>query len=408
MRILSSMLLSLTLGTYPATSLAAQEREVKQPQPPSLIGLINDVDVTVTDLTEEKLNNPPKREIKSERLEEPLKQKLTRPDPKLLLQKHAASFRLVTPTIGINFVNAISRDSEVSQLQVIGEHRLLSPQYPVEPGFGGTIQQQIQQQIRAQAESFGRMIKFLPKDTKIAKEELDFFADPQNLEGCLTMSPIRDNQSEIAQSWRFVVLGATPEEAEKRATALLTLLDDGAFRPIRLEIFKIREPLCQQIREQRKMREAAKQSSNAAEEQLKSYVDYTPDMLSNLRVQQLQLEVELAGVQARIATCEKFLAQPNLKAERRNQLEDVKVSAEIELSGFEARRMKSEEFIRKVKTKNVLTAKSDTANSAYINAQNSIQNLERQIRNIDAAIHAYAPLPLVDNKIVVQPLEWTQ
>jgi chromosome segregation ATPase len=189
---------------------------------------------------------------------------------------------------------------------------------------------------------------------------------------------------------------------------LLTLLDDGAFRPIRREIFKKREPLCQQLREQRKTREAAKQTASTVEEELKSYVDYTPDMLSNLRVQQLQLEVELAGVQARIATCEKFLARPNLKSERQNQLEDVKVAAEIELSGFEARRMKSEEFIRKVKTKNVLAANFDKATSAHSIAQNRIRELEQQIKNIDAAIHAYAPLPLVDNKIVVQPLEWTQ
>lgn len=37
-----------------------------------------------------------------------------------------------------------------------------------------------------------------------------------------------------------------------------------------------------------------------------------------------------------------------------------------------------------------------------------VLRLESQIKQIDAAIHAYAPLPLVDNKITVQPLEWTQ
>ena len=154
--------------------------------------------------------------------------------------------------------------------------------------------------------------------------------------------------------------------------------------------------------------EATQRSMNVTQEELKAYADFTPDMLSILRVQQLQLDVDLAGVKARIAACERLLAQPALKAERRNQIEDIKVAAEIELSGFEARRTKSNEFIGKVKTKVDLLNKFSTAEVSLANAPITIGGLEEQIKTIDAAIRAYAPLPLVDNKVVVQPLEWTQ
>ena len=89
------------------------------------------------------------------------------------------------------------------------------------------------------------MTKFLPGGETLAKEELDFFANPETLGGMLSISSYVDNRERTnVRYWVFSVLGTTPEEAEKRAKALLLLLDQGAFRPIQLEIFKRREPLC--------------------------------------------------------------------------------------------------------------------------------------------------------------------
>ena len=116
--------------------------------------------------------------------------------------------------------------------------------------------------------------------------------------------------------------------------------------------------------------------ASVIQDELKSYLDFTPDMLSNLRVQQLQLDVDLAGVKARIAACERLLAQPALKADRRNQIEDLKVAAEIEFSGFEARLAKSNEFIGKVKTKIELLSKLSSADSAQTTGHETSQIFE--------------------------------
>src|SRR6188474_2250028 len=109
MRFLSSLALLSMLGTCHAPSLLAQGRDLKELQPTPL-GVINDVDITVTDLTEEKLNKPPKREIRVERVEEPLKSKLPKADPKLFEQKYAATLRLRIRSIGRNYAVA-TRDA---------------------------------------------------------------------------------------------------------------------------------------------------------------------------------------------------------------------------------------------------------------------------------------------------------
>ncbi len=384
------------LGTCLVPSLLAQEREVKQPKPADM-GVINDIDVTVTDLTEEKLNNPPKREINVERVDEPLKQKLPKADPKLFEQKYVAILKLETRKNGQSYVLNSALDGSSAPNQFIGEYPLIHPH----TGYSNYSK-------LSPSECLQQMVKFLPAGKPIAKEELDFLADPQTFEGMLSFKIIQGRQQDFANVWSFLVLGATPEEAERRAKAFLTLLDQGAFRPIQLALLRTREPLCVQLRDQRKLAEAAPRLKDMVQKELTAFVDFTPDMLPNLRVQQLQLDVELAGVKARIATCEKLLAQPALKTDRRNQIEDLKVAAEIEFSGFEARRTKSEEFVGKVKTKINLLSKLSAAERQLTVAGRSTHNLEVAIRNLDATIRAYTPLPLVDNKIVLKPLEWTQ
>ncbi|MBC7854894.1 MAG: hypothetical protein IAF94_15790 [Pirellulaceae bacterium] len=393
MRLLFPLFLAAALGTCLVTSLTAQELEVKQPQP-AVLGVINDVDVTVTDLTEEKINNSPKREVKLERLAESLKLKLPKADPKLFEQKFAATFRLVISPQTRNFASFVYEgDGDAQHLAFIGQGRLLYPQ-----DSGGSD---------LPSSTFQRMIKALPKDVSPAKEERELFTNPENFGALINVVAGEYDRAENTY-WHFSFLGTTPEQVELRSKAVLTILDQGASRPIQLAILKRREPLCVQLRDQRKAVESAQRMSNVLQDELKSLADFTPDMLPNLRVQQMQLDVDLAGVQARIAACERLLEKTPQKVERRNQIEDLKVAAEIESSGFEARRAKSEEFIVKVKAKVELGTKLAKAEQSRKVALGGVRNSEEQIKRVDAAIHAYAPLPLVDNKITVQPLEWTQ
>jgi hypothetical protein len=400
MRIQFSLLFyAAALTAFSVISLHAQEIDQKQPVPADM-GVINDLDVTITDLTEEKLNNPPKREIKFERLTEPLKSQLPKPDPKLFEQKFVAKFELEIhqANFGSNYL-PLDDNGRLPKYAYLGRTLMINPRL----GFGRDGRGE------SYAGSFSTMIKELPAADAPAKEEREFFSDPKNTEGMLTLTSVSANTSTPdAIGWRVTILGTSAELVERRSKALLTIFDLGSCRPVQLAILKVREPLCEQVRDQRKTLEAARRVLNVVEDELKSSADFTPDMLADLRVQQLQLEVDLAGVKARIAACDRLLAGSALKAERRSQIEDVKVAAEIELAGFEARLRKSSEFVALVKNKVDLLSKQKTAQFKQRSAQDRIAVLEAGIKNIDEAIHAFSPLSLVGNKIVIQPIEWTQ
>jgi hypothetical protein len=393
MRFLSSLALLAMLGTCHLPSLLAQGRDPKDLQPNTApLGVINDVDVTVTDMTEEKLSNPPKREIRIERLDEPLKSKLPKADPKLFEQKFAATLR----------VRIRNRVANVP-LDERGRLPLLANLGSV----NGTGSNYVSSSSVSAAEFFTKVIAAVPTAGLPAKEEREFFSDPQVYGEMLLLTVLADQGlTSSGGHWQFTIFGTTPQLVEKRATALLEILDRGGSQPVQLAIFKQREPLCTQLRNHRKTVEDANRAVNSLQEQSKGYADFTPDMLSNLRVQQLQLEVDLAGVKARIAACDRVLAGSALKPERRSQLEDLKVAAEIELAGYEARLMKSLEFIAKVKAKMELLGKVSTLESVQSLSGDKIRQLESHIRSIDVVIRSYGPLPLVDNKITVQPLEW--
>ena len=184
------------------------------------MGVINDVDVTVTNITEEKLKNPPARKINFDRLKGPLKMQLPKPDPKILEQKFVASFCLEAPANGSNFTNAISGDEEIGPLQVIGDRSLVSPINNIS----------IDERHHTIRESITRMLQMLPAGDTIAKEEKEFLANPRTLDGMFYLAAHHEDRKK--SGWTMTVFGTTPDEAEKRAIAVITLLDQGACRPI--------------------------------------------------------------------------------------------------------------------------------------------------------------------------------
>jgi hypothetical protein len=205
------------------------------------------------------------------------------------------------------------------------------------------------------------------------------------------------------------VLGSTAAEAEQRARDLLAILDQGFSRPLQKALFQERLGQCAQLVEARdKLAQVTKSSENLSERR-KQYDDFSPDMLPGLRVQQLQLEVDLAGVKAKIVTCEKLLTKmATAELERRKPIEDAKIAAEIELSGFEARRAKAAEFVAQLKERNDVTARLDSAVNEMGRQSLRIQRATQSIQGIDQELAAFGPVRLVDDRVTIQPLEWTQ
>lgn len=361
-------------------------------------------DPCVTDLTLEKLDNPPERKTKYEVVEEVRKEKLF--DIKAADQKFTALIRIQLPKpyrtrSGVT-IGAVSRelwrDSEKHQplleLQVFPDHQLLRPSSR-DSRFGSF------------SDAFRRMIAQSPED-RIPEEARKELSSPDINLSVITIDPARRTGGVPATERGLLILARTPDEAEWRARQLLLIFDQGFSRPLQMAIFKERVDKCNQLHDLQRKLPVAKKSHEDLVNKIKDYEEFTPDLLAGLKVQQLQMEVDVAGVKARIATCNRLLEKQGLDAERRKQIEDAKIAAEIELSGFEARRAKAAEFVGKVKDRNELATRAAVIEKAISDFNQSIGYLSRLIQSIDEEIAAFDPVRLVDDRVTIHPLEWTQ
>jgi hypothetical protein len=356
-------------------------------------------DPCVTDLTLEKLDNPPERKTKYERAEEVWKEKLV--DVKAADQKFAALMRIKLPKPNkfeqhapIGYVaNSLWQGREkhlpLLEMQILPDYPAFRAGNPY--ARWGTF-----------SDAFGRMIAQIPPD-RIPEEARTELGSPE-----INRSVILARRTEKTERG-LLILGRTPQEAERRARQLLLIFDQGFSRPLQMGLFKERGDWCNRLREEEKKLPAAKKSQEDLARMIKEYEEFTPDLLAGLKVQQLQMEVDVAGVKAKIATCEKLLTKMAMvELERRKPIEDAKIAAEIELSGFEARRAKAAEFVGKVKQRNELASKKLVADNAVTTTTQEIDRYTRLIQSIDEEIAAFGPVQLVDDRVTIHPLEWTQ
>lgn len=203
------------------------------------------------------------------------------------------------------------------------------------------------------------------------------------------------------------VLGATREQVEARTKALLTILDQGFSRPIQKGLLQIRGEYCQQYRDQQEKVAAAEKEYHKMQAEFKEYADFPADTLAGLRVQLFQWDAELAGLEAKVEACNKLLAA-GAAGERAKQIEEAKIAAEIELAGCKARRAKSADFIGKVKRREELTRQRDEAEGRLGLAHGKVREIAGRIQVIDEEIETFGPVHLVDDTVVIQPVEWTK
>jgi hypothetical protein len=375
-----------TLAAALALVATARADDPKSDAPP---------DPCVTDLTLEKLDNPPERKTKYEVSKDVMKVKLQ--EIKLIDQKYVASFVIALPQ-SLRGTNGLSQylrdDKELTALQQVLGRPFLTPDIFYGQYFGGEYK------------PLGQIIAQIPPRRLPAKEELEFFDSPKITQ--FVIFPTASETSSAGVEARFQMFVKTPEQAETRTRTLLMILDQGFSRPLQVGLFKERIKHCSSLTEINEKLPAAFASVEKLSAMLNNYEEYTPDLLAGLRVQQLQMEVDLAGVKARISACDKLLANKDAGKERLRQIEDAKVAAEIELAGFEARRAKSAEFVAKVKERNELTSQHLKVSTMASTLRQQRDRLIKSIKGIDEEIAAFAPVTLVDDRVTIHPLEWTQ
>jgi hypothetical protein len=203
------------------------------------------------------------------------------------------------------------------------------------------------------------------------------------------------------------VLAPDAEVAKQRVESLLSILDQGFSRPLQIGLFKVREENCRQLRVNDEKLTTAQAQLREADVAGKKEAVFSADAISLLRVQHFQYETELAGLEAKIAACEKLL-NAGVPAERQKQIEEAKTASQIELAGCEARLAKSTAFLDKVKNRDELTAQQAGAIERISKAERLRQTLVERIEKIDQEIESFGPVRILGNSVIIRPVEWVK
>ncbi len=340
-------------------------------------------------LTAEQIANPPERKLEFDENSGSAEMPLRRAEPSLLEKKYVASFALELPP-----QNAFPGElKELNRLQDFGHSYLLYPHHHSGPGV---VDDPIGETLR-------RILGAMPADKRPTADEIEFLQH-MPVEIQVGMSQTADGGGWVRD---FTIFAESSEGARSRAATLLKILDNGLTRAYQMELFGQRTRLLQDIAAEQKELERATEELEQLRKEAAEIAEFPGEVLPNLRVQQMQLEVDLAGTKSRIEACQKLLEGERLSGDRREKVIDLRTAAEVDLASFEARQTTITRFIGKAKRSLELDGLLKEKSILRSRRQQSLGQKNRKVRSLEAMILSFQPLPLVD-KIRIQPLKWTQ
>lgn len=365
-------------------TLRAQEGAAARPDAKS-------ADPTITSWTNEKIDNPPAREIKFEVAKTLERRKLFRADAKLLEHEYVAQVRLQLPKPrkDLSSQRIVFDDAQLRELAYFGNRFIL-------------MAQRRPSTTRTQAESLKAYQERMPKEQLEKLNDKEFFASEDVDRGYLSF----DFQSRNQLIAEFHILSRTQEEAERRAQDLLTLLDQAVTRPVQRILLEKHTQAAEQYREERASLLQVESDYERLDKELTKYSG-PAGTVDSVQLQRFQLDVDLAGVEARLSACDARL-KADVTPEQRTQLEGLKLSAEIDLAGCEARRVVLDKHLEQVTRRYQAAADRSKTHMLVQQHQNAASSTRRMLNELKQELDEYQPLPLVDGKVILQPVEWTQ
>lgn len=361
--------------------------------------------------TRAELEKVPERKLEVKQIDDKVRRTLDRADPSLLDQKYAATVKLdlaqwetrsdrqPLPSL-IPFAEGVENAGSFKDIfrhtssQSVNSFGVILNRRAKNFEWGG--------QREAAATLLNSMLELVPPK-RLSTEQVEFLKAGDTHSRLEQVS----NEDGVRVAYRLVcqVYGATPEACVRNIETLLTVLDEGGSRPVRLLLADERTRRAEQFAQLLQERAELERQYADVESRLKNDVDLTPELMIGLKQQQLNLEVELVGTQAKIEAAQKLLAGP-VDKDARAAVTAAKVEAELSLASIEARRTKLNELIGSVKDKAELAKKRTALSGDLSELALRASQASFRIVGLDIAIAHYAPFPVVDNQVIVQPVDW--
>ena len=209
----------------------------------------------------------------------------------------------------------------------------------------------------------------------------------------------------------YRLFAPTPERAEQLVETLLCFYNYGLACPMQAAFLHEKNMKNEELAEYRaelKKAEATADECDREFKRLKDYEDVTAETLSSFRRQQREVEVDMAGIEARIGACKKVLERrEKLSTTLIEHVETVKITAEIELVGLEARQRAISRIIAGGEGYLALQQKRImNMGSAARLRSSAIPGTEHEIQNCVSQLEAWRKCPVKDGKVLIRPVKF--
>lgn len=211
---------------------------------------------------------------------------------------------------------------------------------------------------------------------------------------------------------QFTILAPTSERAKELVQGVLSFYDFGVFYPLQREALAVKGAYEKGLPENRASLKNAQDELAGCDKQLaglKQFEDITQEALVNFITQQRLISVDMQGVKARIAACNKILGggtERRLTPSRVEQLETLKITAEIELVGLAARKEALEDLVNKGRERRKVFAKRVQARNRVGSLERGISQILEGITHYEAELKKCVPYPVQDGKVVIRRIKW--
>jgi hypothetical protein len=205
------------------------------------------------------------------------------------------------------------------------------------------------------------------------------------------------------------LLAPSDKQAKQWVEEWLDLYDWGLCYPAQKECLKLRKKLDLMLAENSdKIKEAESDFADSKQElaKYKDFDDIKAEAIVTLTTQRRMLAVDLAGIKARINTCEEMLTQKNLPAGRKDQIETTLVAAQIELHGLDAKQAEIDRIIQGAQSRQKLLFKTNSYSASVQTLKSSSEKIQTANQELDEYQLGYQPLPVEDGKVTIRRIKW--
>lgn len=315
-------------------------------------------------------------------------------DPELLEQRYVATFQLVGPRqLRVTSFGVLPSEAISGYSAAVDRHRTLL--------FRGRL---------PSAAGLKSVLDEMPKERLPSEEVVSLLTKTAYLR--LSYVRLEAGAEDDKYLIQFTILAPTPERAKELVQGLLSLYDFGVFYPLQREALAVKRVYEKRLPEDRAGLKKPQDELAGWDKQLaglKEFEDITQEALVDFIAQQRLISVDMQGVKARIAACNKILEsgmKRRLTPSRVEQLETLKITAEIELVGLAARKEALEDLVKKGQERKEVSAKRVHARNRVTTLERGISQMLEGITHYEAELKKCVPYPVQDGKVVIRRIKW--